>query len=158
MAEHKIPKEEDFPNNSLGKDRVEKAKDAEEIKPIKMKGGVKQKRQLFKTVKDEFINEDAPSIGEYILFDILFPALRDMISDMGHSTIDIMMGGRGYSRRRRSYYDDYGRDSYISYNRMYDDRRSRKRDYRESERPSRRGRIDLDDLIFDEDDGGPSER
>lgn len=151
MAEHRIPKEEDFPNNSLGKDRIEKVKreDSEEIKPIKMRGSVKQKRQLLRSVKDEFINEDAPSIGEYIIFDILFPALRDMISDMGHSTIDIVMGGRGGYGRRRSYNDYYGRDSYISYNRMYDDRRGRRRDYSDDRRPSRRGRIDLDDLVFE---------
>ena len=148
MAEHRIPKEEDFPNNSQGKDRIE-PKEKQEIQPIKMKGGVKQKRQLFKTVKEEFISEDAPSIGEYILFDIFFPALKDMILDMSHSAIDIAMGGRGGYSRRRSYSRDWDRDSYISYNRMYDDRKGRRRTYDDDRRPSRRGRMDLDDLVFD---------
>mgnify|MGYP007070299812 CR=1 FL=1 len=78
-----------------------------------------------------------------------------MISDMGHSTIDILMGSGSrrrydYDRRRRSYYDD----SYISYNRMYDDRRRYSRRDRDRDRDDdyygrrKRGR-DLDELIFD---------
>lgn len=149
MAERRLPTEEDYPNNSKGKDRIEQK---EEIQPLQMKGKVKQKRYFMKSLKEEFVNEDAPSIGEYILFDVLFPALRDMISDIGHSSIDILMGGRGYGgydRRRYSYDRHRERDNYISYNRMYDDRRPRRRDYEDDRRPSRRGRIDLDDLVFD---------
>ena len=150
MAERRMPTEEDFPSNANG---VEKLKGEVVRTPIEMKGKVRHKHSIMKSVRDEFVNEDAPSIGEYILLDIFFPALRDMISDMGHSTIDIMMGnsrgrysrGYDYDRRRRS-------DSYVSYNRMYEDRRPirsrRDRDDDDRYYTRRRGR-DLDDLIFE---------
>ncbi len=143
MAEHRMPKEEDYPSNS--NNVIEKKSD---IEPMKLEGKVKTKRSLMKSVKDEFVNEDAPSIGNYILFDILFPALRDLVADIGHSTIDLAMGGRGYGRPRRSYNSYDRRDSYISYNRMYDDRRPRRRD-RDDDRYERNRSRDLDDLIFE---------
>lgn len=151
MAERRLPNEQDYPSNANGVEKVSGT-----VEPIKMRGGLQKKRSLMRSVRDEFVSEDAPSIGEYILLDIFFPALRDMISDMGHSTIDILMGGGGsrhrysYDRRRRSYYDDDY--SYISYNRMYDDRRRSRRDRdRDDDRyPRRRRGRDLEDLIFDD--------
>ena len=143
MAERRLPTEEDFPSNA----NVTEAPKKESIEPMKLEGKVKTKRSVMKSVKDEFVGEDAPGIGNYILFDILFPALRDLVLDIGHSTLDMAMGGRGYNNRRRSYSSYDRRDSYISYNRMYDDRRPR-RD-RDDDRYERRVGRDLDDLIFE---------
>ena len=148
MAERRLPNEEDYPSNS---NSIEKVK-GEVIEPVKMRGGLQRKRSLMKSVRDEFVKEDASSIGEVLLLDIFFPSLIDMLSDMGHSTVDILTGrnpsGRRYdNRRRRPYYDDDY--SYISYNRMYDDRRRPRRDRDEDRYERRRRSRDLDDLIFD---------
>lgn len=137
MAERKMPSAEDYPNNS---DHKIERKEATQSVPLK--GSVKAKENGLRRIRDEFINEDAPSVGEYILYDVFLPAVKDLILDIGHGAIDVAFGGtpgsyrRGYSRR--------GDRSYVSYDRMYDDR-DRRRDRRED----RRTRDRLEDLIFE---------
>ena len=147
MAERRMPSEDDYPNNSSGSSKIERRV---EPKPVQLRGDVKQKRSIFGEVRKEFINEDMPSVGSYILYDIVFPAVMDLFSDIGHGFVDAAFGGgdrRRYSRGRSRY--DYGRDSYISYNRMYDDR-SRSRRERDDERyEMRRRNRDFEDIIFD---------
>lgn len=138
MAERKMPSVEDYPSASNGVKNV--------VDPVKMRGKVKTKRSFFKNVKGEFVSEDAPNIGNYILYDILLPALRDLVADIGHGALDMAMGTdtRRYSRDRRR-----SNDSYISYNRYYDDRDRRRRDRDDERYEARRRNHDLDDIIFD---------
>lgn len=139
MAERKMPSVDDYPSNANDDGRVK-----EKTQPI-VKGSVKRKSSIFKKVKDEFVSEDAPTVGSYILYDILLPALRDLISDIGHGAIDVAMGNdrRSYGRRGRS------DRSYISYDRYYDDRSRRKRDRDDERYSTRRRSRELDDMIFD---------
>ncbi len=142
MAERKMPSVEDYPSNANG---VKAEVRPTDVKPI-IKGSVRQKSSIFKRVKDEFIHEDAPTVGSYILYDILLPALRDLVSDIGHGALDAAMGtdSRRYSRRGG------GRDrSYISYDRYYDDRDRRKRDRDDERYEIRRRNRDLDEFIFE---------
>lgn len=145
MAERKLPSVEDYPSAAIGEKPVS---DQKEI--IK----VKRKKSLWKEVKGEFISEDAPSVGSYLLYDILLPALRDLVSDIGHGALDMAMGtdSRRYRRGGRSRRDE----TYISYDRYWDDRpRSRRRyddddDYVSRRRTSRRvpSNEDLDEFVF----------
>ena len=141
MAERRLPTDDDFPTNANGaKNLPEKREKAE---PIKLRGKAKETHSIWKSVKGEFLSEDAGSVGGYVLYDILLPALRDLVSDIGHGFIDAAMGGdrRSYGSRRRRDRDK----SYVSYNRMYDDR-----DDRYESRRSRRNRDrDLEDITFD---------
>lgn len=141
MSERKMPSVEDYPSNAIGDS---KPKDKE--KPI-VRGSVKKKTSIFRSVRDEFISEDAPTMGEYLIHDILFPALRDLINDICHGAVDAAFGsGNGYRSR------DRGRrgGSYISYNRYYDDRSSRSRRERDDERrETRRMNQDVQDFIFE---------
>ena len=135
MAEHKIPSAEDYPSNANGVKEMP-PKEA----PMKMRGKVSQRKNVFNDVKNEFISEDAPRVGSYILYDVLVPALRDLISDILHGSVDTIFGGggRGYGGYRSG-----GRSnvSYTPYNRYYyDDDRGSRRSYREERRPSRRDR------------------
>ena len=142
MSERKMPSVEDFPSNAIG---------SEETKPaVRSKAKVRHKKSIFRTVSDEFISEDADSMGSYLLHDILFPALRDLINDICHGAIDAAFGGGGNYRRGSSH---NGRRSHISYDRMYDDpRRSRRRDRDDDDRRSRRRIMDCSEYIFDPDD------
>lgn len=148
MAERKMPQVEDYPSAAIGDD---KPKEKSDIIPVR------KKRSMWKEVKHEFISEDAPSVGTYILYDILLPALRDMISDIGHGALDMAMGTdnrRSYGSRRRR--DDR---SFYDYDRYWDrPNGSRKRgryddddDYRDRRRNNRRvpSNEDLDDFVFD---------
>ena len=135
MSERKMPSIDDYPSNANGQQK--------EVKPI-VRGSVKRKSSIFRSVKDEFISEDAPTVGSYILYDILLPALKDLISDIGHGALDMAMGTD--TRRYRS----RGRDSsYISYNRYYDDRDRRKRDRDDERYEIRRKNRDFTDMVFE---------
>lgn len=140
MSERRMPSVEDFPSNANSQD-VERP----DTKPI-VKGHVKKKTSIFKSVRDEFIAEDAPTVGSYLLYDILLPALKDLVLDIGHGAIDSAFGGegRGYRSRGRNH-----GGSYISYNRYYDDRDRRRRDRDDERYESRRRSRDFDDFVFD---------
>ena len=120
-----------------------------------MRGGVhRRKGNIFRVAKDEFISEDAPNVGSYILYDLLLPALKDLILDIAHGSIDMAMGGGGSGyRSRRAYGRDRG-SSYISYDRYYDDRDYRRRRDRDDDdfRVRRRGDRDLSEFVFDNQD------
>ncbi len=146
MAERKLPSVDDFPSASIGAKNEVVAKEPPE--KLHLKGGIKRRRSnIFREVGND-LREDAPSIGEHLIYDILLPALRDLISDIGHGALDSVMGTetRRYSGR------SYGRNgSYISYDRYYDDRDRRRRDRdedRERERNRRRNR-DLSSFVFE---------
>lgn len=143
MAERRMPSVDDYPSNANGSKIIKS--DDKVVDPVKMRGKVKQKRSLFRDVKDEFISEDAPTVGSYILYDILLPALRDLVSDIGHGALDAVMGTdtRRYNNRSNR------NSSYISYNRYYDDRDRRRRDRDDERYESRRRNNNLDDIIFD---------
>ena len=134
MAERKMPTVEDFPSNANGA-KANPPKEAPE--PMKMRGKVGHRKSLFQDVRNEFISEDAPRVGSYIWHDVLLPALKDLILDIVHSSIDMAMGGggRGYSYRRGG-----GSGSSISwtpYNRYYyDDDRASRRPYHDDDRRS----------------------
>lgn len=146
MAERRMPTEADYPSNSIG-NKIDKV---DAVEPVHLKGRAKAKRSIAKEMRKEFISEDAPTIGDYLIFDILFPAMKDMILDIGHGAIDAAFGDR--DRRGGSYYSRSRRPSggsYISYNRYYDDRDRRRRDRDDDRYEVRRRNRDLDDIIFD---------
>ena len=141
MAERKMPSVEDYPSNANGLKKELPARQT--VEPI-VKGKISHKSSIFRRVKDEFIHEDAPTVGSYILYDILLPALRDLVSDIGHGALDAAMGTntRRYGRRDRD-------RSYISYDRYYDDRDRRKRDRDDDRYEVRRRNKDFDDFLFE---------
>ena len=145
MAERKMPSVEDYPSNANGSKPVVVK---EEVKPI-VKGKVTRKPSFGHGLRDEFISEDAPNVGSYILYDVLIPALGDLLRDIAHGSIDMVFGGGRGGYARRSGYRPSNDRSYISYNRMYDDRNRSKRDRDEERYSRRRGHRDLDEFTFE---------
>ena len=147
MSERKMPSVEDFPSNAIGSEN-------KETRPA-IKGKVRRKKSFLKGMRDEFVSEDADNMGSYLLNDILFPALRDLINDICHGAIDAAFGGGGNYRRGSS---RSHRSSYISYDRIYDNRRGRRRRERDiddydddDDRIARRRLPDCSEFIFDPD-------
>mgnify|MGYP007012514063 CR=1 FL=1 len=140
MSERKMPSVEDFPSNAIGQ------KEKENLPVVK----ARHKKSVWKSIGDRFISEDAEYVGSSLLEDILFPALNDLINDILHGAVDMTFGGGGsYNRNRRR-----NSGSYISYNRMYDDRPKRRRSRYDDEddydrRSSRRRLPDCSEYIFD---------
>lgn len=91
-----------------------------------VKGSVKTKRRSSGAkFKDVFMAEEASSVKDYILMDVLLPAVKKAISDVVTNGIDmILYGETGRSSSGR-------KSSKVSYTKYYDDReRGYERDYR----------------------------
>lgn len=126
MAKVDMP---DYPNNSHRAKEKAIAESAHNVKKVeKVISGnarVKQKSELRKFT-DLFISEDASSLKEKLIFDVLVPSITGMLSDFFHTGIDTVFG-KGSSRRRSSsdrFKADYVSYDKISYNRR--DERSRR--------------------------------
>lgn len=116
-----------------------------------VKGVVTRKKTgALEKLKTSFLGENL-NVGEFVLFDILVPAFRNTMSDMGFGLIE-MVFGNGRDRRR------YGNDSRIirDRGRSFVDYRgassgSRDRGYDRDRRdldPRDRGRHDFDRLEY----------
>lgn len=113
------------PNSNKSKQQQPPVK--KELKQI-AKGKVK-KQSLSKKFADTFISDDAQTVKEHVIFDVVVPAVKDIISDIVTSSVDIILFGESGGRSRK------GRGRYTSsYQDFYN--RSRKRN-REEDRKTR---------------------
>lgn len=103
---------------------------------------VKRKKPLGKKIAETFAGDDAQNVGQYILFDVIIPAAKSMISDAVSQGIERMLFGD--SKRRTT--NGGSRPGYTSYNKMY----SRDSDRTDGRSISRRARAahDFDEIIL----------
>ena len=158
MSERKLTRglEDIAPNNSdkaarsknINPDQPRKASD----EPPKMKSIVKgpvvqQKPSFASKFKESFLGEGG-NIGEFVVYDVLIPAFRNTISDMGFGIIEMFFGrGRGGSY---GYNDRVVRDrgrSYVSYNEPSRDRGRGRDDRRDMDRGDK-ARHDFGNIVY----------
>ena len=144
MSEVKLVRDFEYPSNSekskraVIEDTIKEKKAVEQI----VKGQViRQKKTLGQKFSEAFLGDDTKSVGDYILHDVLIPAMKSTLSDMVGGGIEMLLFGERRSHGSSIYRD---RDkSYVPYNKI-----SRTRDDREPIRVSR-SKIDLDDIIIE---------
>lgn len=108
-------------------------------------GEVTRKHNAVERARDEIISEDSHTVKEYLIWDVLVPAIKRTLADLGHEAVNLIFGKSGaYDRDRRD-----GK-TYVQYDRpSYD--RPRSRDYYNGHprdrRPSRR-RHNFDDILI----------
>jgi len=158
LSERKLTRglEDIAPNNSdkaarsknINPDQPRKASD----EPPKMKSIVKgpvvqQKPSFASKFKESFLGEGG-NIGEFVVYDVLIPAFRNTISDMGFGIIEMFFGrGRGGSY---GYNDRVVRDrgrSYVSYNEPSRDRGRGRDDRRDMDRGDK-ARHDFGNIVY----------
>lgn len=104
-------------------------------------GVVTRKPSPFKRFKEAFFGEDIGSVGDYILYDVLIPAIRDTLEDMVNNGLHMLLTGDSRGRRRE------GRSTYVSYNSYSRGRSIESRD-RDRDRGYRSRRSnDIQDII-----------
>ena len=138
------------PNNSdkASKDG-DRAEGRQKLKPIVKGKVIRKKKGSFDKFKEAFLGE-SENLGDYILYDVLVPAFRDTISDMGFGVIEKLFGN---GRSRSGGYGspivrDRGR-SYISYGGVSNNnRRGNGRDSRGEFDRGSRARHEFDRIIF----------
>lgn len=123
--------------------------DKKKLKPIVKKGNaIKKKKSVIAKFKESFLGE-SENLGDYIMYDVLVPAFRDTISDMGFGVIERLFGnGRSKHGRSSNVVRDRGR-SYVSYNSQDNSRRgNRDRDDRRDVDKSSRARHNFENISF----------
>lgn len=114
MAEVKIDRTKYPPNN--GK---KEGQDVSEKKPLEkvITGNVKKvKKGWLDSVADFFFGEDAQSVGNFVLHDIIIPAAKNVANDAITGAVEMMLYG-DTKRSRGKGRDD--RDTVVSYTSYY---------------------------------------
>lgn len=126
----------DYKSNSY-KSKEEKKADVPEKKVEKVISGTARtkKKSEFSKFANTFISEDIQSVKDYILMDVLVPAVKKAISDVVTNGIDMILYGESGSKRSSS------TASKISYRSYYD--RPNDREYHRS------SGFDYDDILLD---------
>ena len=136
-----LPREEGFPKNSKFKREAELKEEKREVTSI-VSSAKRKKKGFGKKLEETFLEDDTKNVGSYILYDVLIPAAKAMISDMVTGGIEMLLfGERKISGGRR----DVGR-GYTNYGSF--SRNDVRNEKRELSRLAR-SRHDFDDILFD---------
>jgi hypothetical protein len=135
MGERKLVRDEltNYPGNSnRGKEETR-----EKLEKVVSGEVITKKKTFGEKVAETFFGDDTRSVGDYLLHDILIPAMKSTLSDIVGGGIEMLLFGersRGGYSNRSSIYRDRNR-SYVSYNKV--SRSSRERDSRYLSRTDR---------------------
>lgn len=91
----------------------------EAVEAVVTSGSAKQRKKgLGKRIAETFTGDDAKSVASYVLFDVILPAAKAMISDAASQGVERLLFGdvRGRARPGRS---EGPRGGYNAYNRVY---------------------------------------
>lgn len=104
-----------YPSNSREK-KTQDPKTDKKVEKIITGQVVKREKPLGRKIAETFVGDDVQSVGSYILFEVLIPAAKSMISDAASQGVERILFGDASSRRISS----RSRNSApISYNRMH---------------------------------------
>lgn len=132
------PDRNDYPSNSR-EQRDEPADDRPRKKKVIEGAAVERKKPLTRRIAETFTGDDAQTVGDYILFDIIIPAAKSMMSDAVSQGVERMLFGTSSYRSRGSSSSSYSygnRSQGSSYSNRYRQQRERE-DPRERRREER---------------------
>ena len=140
-------RERKYPSNSYSKVAPRKGDSPPEKKVEKVATGhvTQRKKSLGEKFAETFLAADMQSVSRHIVFDVLIPEIKNMLSDMIHGSTNMMLFGD----RRGNRMD---RDRGVSYVRTdYGSRFNRggRTDERDREAPRPQARNIVDDIVFD---------
>lgn len=144
MAERQmIVNIEDFPSNS---NKVKEKVKVEKIVKGKIK---KRKKGIGEKLSETFLEDDAQSVGSYILWDILIPTAKELIVDMVTKSINMFFYGDDSAPRSGRVSRDRNK-SFVSYSSYYDNDRRRNNYERKHNRSGNRAvRHNFNDILFE---------
>ena len=118
----------------------------EKLDPVVSAPVKPKQRTVWDKIKDEFVSEDGQSIGDYILIEVLIPAVKNTIQSMVNNAVDMFLYGSGGSRygQPRPYGGMQG--SRVSYRQYYDQRPANNTNYA---RPRTTYGYDYNEVVFE---------
>lgn len=137
----------EYPSNSQSKQPRETPEKKEPIARVTQGSVVRKKKGLGRRFSETFMGGDARNAGSYVMFDVLLPAMRDMITDTVTMGVERMVYGEARPRGRYRGSSGGGLSGHTPYNRMSAGLRP---DPREGGM-SRRGRAthNFDEIVLD---------
>lgn len=127
--------EEYKPNSHKYKER-QRETEGKKVEKV-VRGSVKaKKKNEARKLADTFLSEDISSVKDYIVMDVLVPAVKKAVSDIVTNGIDMLLYGEAGHTKKGS------RASHVSYGRYYDEA---------GHKPARTARngYDYDDIILE---------
>lgn len=113
------------------------ARKEKELKPLPNKNAVKKKSRG-KRLKEAIFGEDIQNVPEYVLYDVLIPALKKLFVDSVNNALGMALFGEVRGRRREG-------QSHVSMSSVYEGRS----EGRFGSGRSARARNKVNDIIFD---------
>lgn len=104
MAEVKIPMDtnySDLPSNS-DKSKIENKKPEKRIQKVVSNEVTIKKKGFFNKFKNSMVSEDANSVGEYVVKDIVLPTLKDLIFNAVRGSLEMILWGSASGKRGKS--------------------------------------------------------
>jgi len=95
-----------------------------------------RKKSLGRRFLDTFLAGNVTGVGQYVVMDVILPAVRDVITDSVSQGIERLIYGEARSSSRRTGQRPQGSGGYISYNRYAPSTPPWKKDPREEPRPT----------------------
>lgn len=145
--------EEQFPTNSKASREIPTRPEVNEDPPVTVletppgrldnkatPRAIRRRKSITRSIKQTLFSEDTKNVVEHVIFEVLVPAAKTMISDMFSQAIEMMLFGESSGRKRSR---DRGERTMVSYGSMY-----KREDERERRPTSRRDRFGLSDIYF----------
>lgn len=107
-----------YPGNSNKERSVEKPPE-KKVEKVITGEVVQRKKGLGRKIAETFSGDDAQSVGNYLLFEVVIPAAKSLLSDIVNQGTERALYGESRPKGGMS------RNNYTSYNRMYDGNKSR---------------------------------
>jgi hypothetical protein len=137
----------ELPSNSdMSKRPADKPEPVEKVQRVTKTVAVQRKKTLGKRFSETFLGGDARGAGSYVMFDVLLPALRDMVADTVTMGIERMVYGD--AARPRNSRVRGGVVGHTAYNRVSAGLRIDPREAAAQGR-SRRAGHSFDDIVVD---------
>jgi hypothetical protein len=136
------------PTNLPGNSHKDKRAEAEHERKIEkvVTGEVaKREKSVGRKFRESFAGDDAQTVGQYLLFDVVVPAVKNLIVDMVGDGIQRLLFGEGGGSRRSSFRGSGASSSYTPYGKMFNGRDGRP----ERVAPRERRDAELADFVFD---------
>lgn len=122
-----------------------KSQQTEEKREPIVTGRVKEKKNPMRRAEEALVSEDAGSVKDYLVWDVLIPALKDTIVDMIKKGADAIFYGD-----RRTHSNNIERrngTTYVRYDKPSYDTRDRR--YAQPSRPHYSSRFNFGDIVFE---------
>lgn len=137
-----------FPSNTNKPSRDDQLDKKEKIQAVVSTPVIRKKKSFLNKAMNAIMgDDDVKSVKDYILFDVLIPALKGTITDMITGGIEMALYGEQRSIRSRSNIRRSGPRSYTSYNSYYHSKGSTN-NRRDSFGRRERATHSFDDIIF----------